>query len=154
MWDGRGFSGSKLAVIAGDRTIIYKRDNIPTIPFPGLWDLPGGGREGCESPLDCALRETHEEFGLHIDATRVCFYRAYPDHRFPMEYSYFLVAEVEESTFSNVRFGDEGERWEVATLHDFLQRQDAVPHLQARLREWLEVRGSEGSSDGRLEPEG
>lgn len=137
MWDGRDFSGAKLALVIGDRTIIYKRDNIPTIPFPGLWDLPGGGREGVESPLDCALRETHEEFGLNIDPSRICFYRAYPNHRFPTEYSYFLVAEVEESILSRVCFGDEGERWEVATLHDFLHRSDAVPYLQARLRDWL-----------------
>lgn len=140
MWDGRDFSGAKLALVMGDRTITYKRDDIPTIPFPGLWDLPGGGREGSESPLDCALRETHEEFGLHIEASRICFCRAYPNHRYPTEYSYFLVAEVEESILAEIRFGNEGERWEVATLHDFLHRPDAIPYLQARLRDWLDIR--------------
>lgn len=140
MWDGRNFLGAKLALVIGDKTIIYKRDNIPTIPFPGLWDLPGGGREGLESPLDCALRETYEEFGLHINASRICFYRGYPDNHFPKENSYFLVAEVEEHLLSEVRFGDEGERWEVTTLHSFVHRADAVPYLQVRLRDWLDVR--------------
>ena len=37
----------------------------PGIPWPAFWDLPGGGREGTESPVECVLRETHEEFGLH-----------------------------------------------------------------------------------------
>ena len=72
MWDGGDFSGAKIAVITGTRILTYKRDNIPTIPFPGLWDLPGGGREGGEGPLDCALRELEEEFALQLRPPDIC----------------------------------------------------------------------------------
>ena len=32
------------------------------------WDLPKGGIDADETPLDAALRETREESGLHLDA--------------------------------------------------------------------------------------
>nr|WP_231692828.1 NUDIX domain-containing protein [Vibrio campbellii] len=31
--------------------------------YPNYWDLPGGGREGNETPEDCALRELKENSG-------------------------------------------------------------------------------------------
>ncbi|MCO6425117.1 hypothetical protein GOB91_08335 [Sinorhizobium meliloti] len=45
MWNGPAFTGSKIALIVGGGLITYKRDQKPDIPFPGMWDLPGGGRE-------------------------------------------------------------------------------------------------------------
>ena len=56
--------GAKLALFVGARLLVLHRDDRPGLLWPGFWDLPGGGREGAESPLDCALRETREEFGL------------------------------------------------------------------------------------------
>ena len=35
------------------------------------WDLPKGGIHDGESPLEAALRETHEETGLRLDAASV-----------------------------------------------------------------------------------
>ncbi len=140
MWDGRDFMGAKMALILGGRTIVYKRDDIAAIPFPGLWDLPGGGREGAESPLDCAIREVAEEFGLIVDTAAVSFGRAYRDHRYTESFSYFFVAELDESCAGEVRFGDEGECWAIDPISDFLAPTDAVPHLQDRLRDWLACR--------------
>ncbi|WP_215225766.1 NUDIX hydrolase [Echinicola shivajiensis] len=37
--------------------LIMKEDN-------GLWDLPGGGLDRGESPIDCIHREINEEMGL------------------------------------------------------------------------------------------
>src|SRR3546814_18606002 len=45
-----GFSGAKIALTCGQRLVAYQRDVKPAIPWPGLWDLPGGGREGGETP--------------------------------------------------------------------------------------------------------
>lgn len=137
MWDGRNFHGAKIALVLNDRTIIYKRDNIPTIPFPGRWDLPGGGREGNESPLDCAIREVNEEFGLIITPAMIRFCRNYSDHQTPDKCSYFLVAEINKEQLADIRFGSEGERWELVPIADFLADSDAVPHLQMRMRDWL-----------------
>ena len=42
------FSGAKLALFLGADLLVIRRDMRPDIPFPGHWDLPGGGREGEE----------------------------------------------------------------------------------------------------------
>ncbi|MHC5065304.1 MAG: NUDIX hydrolase [Planctomycetota bacterium] len=38
---------------------------------PGQISFPGGMREGSESPLDCALREAHEEIALEAEHVEV-----------------------------------------------------------------------------------
>lgn len=78
MWKGTPFMGAKIVLLSGDQLLAYKRDNKPDIPFPGMWDLPGGGREGDESPAECALREVEEEFALRIDPGRIVWEREYP----------------------------------------------------------------------------
>lgn len=50
------FTGCKLAYILNDSLLVYKRDEIPDLPFPVLWDFPEGGREGHNSPEECASR--------------------------------------------------------------------------------------------------
>jgi len=50
-----GFSGCKIAYVYEGRILVYKRDNNINIPYSGLWDLPGGGRDGKESPEQCIL---------------------------------------------------------------------------------------------------
>lgn len=149
-WDGRAFHGAKIALIAGDRLLAYQRDDRPDIPFPGLWDLPGGGREGGESPQSCALRETAEEFGLAIDAATIRFCRAYGDARRPGSFAYFLLAPLAPARLAEVRFGDEGQRWQAMPVAEFLSRPDALPHLQSRLREALAATAgpSEGAASG------
>jgi 8-oxo-dGTP pyrophosphatase MutT (NUDIX family) len=37
----------------------------------GQWALPGGKIDGDETPVEAALRETHEELGLRLDASSV-----------------------------------------------------------------------------------
>lgn len=139
-WNGADFRGAKIALITGDRILTYLRDDIPGIPFPNRWDLPGGGREGDESPLDCALRETHEEFGLTIDPASVIWHRAYPGAAPADPETHFFVAPLTPERLRQIRFGDEGQRWATMSLTEFLDHPAAVPHLQARLRDWLDAR--------------
>ena len=54
------FHGAKLVLTCGDGLLLLLRDDIPTIQWPGHWDLPGGGREGDETPEACALRELED----------------------------------------------------------------------------------------------
>ncbi len=61
------FKGAKIALLFQGLLIAYQRDQKPEIPFPGMWDLPGGGREDDESPVECAIRETREEFDIAVD---------------------------------------------------------------------------------------
>ncbi|WP_341958584.1 NUDIX hydrolase [Pseudomonas sp. RC10] len=131
------FSGAKIAVLCEGQLLIYLRDDIPTIPWPGLWDLPGGGREHDETPLQCALRETHEEFGLTLDPAWIVWQRLYAGQGMHGLDTWFFVAEVPPGTFDQVVFGDEGQRWLISSVEAFLALPDAIPRLQQRLREYL-----------------
>ena len=49
-----------------DRFLLQRRDNNPTILFPGFIGPFGGHREGDETFLECVVREIHEEIGLFL----------------------------------------------------------------------------------------
>lgn len=42
----KAFHGAKLALLVGDRLVSILRDKDVATPYPDMWDLPGGGREG------------------------------------------------------------------------------------------------------------
>lgn len=48
--------------VLDDRRVLLVRETEP----PGCWNLPGGGLERGESPLDAAKREVREETGLEV----------------------------------------------------------------------------------------
>lgn len=129
------FDGAKIALVAGQRLLAYRRDALSSIPWPGYWDLPGGGREGAETPLACALRELHEEFALTLDPARVTHAQSYL--KADGQAVWFFGARGEAGLFDRVRFGSEGAYWRVMEVAEFLGREDAVPHLRVRLATWL-----------------
>lgn len=137
MWNGDPFSGTKIALVCEDALIAYLRDQKPDIPFPGMWDLPGGGREGEENPIDCALREVEEEFGLRIASDRVQKLKRYPSPSKSGLDTYFCMARIERDEVDRIQFGEEGQRWCLMAIRDFITHQEAVPHLQERLAELL-----------------
>ena len=132
------FDGAKLAVMSEGVVLSLLRDNRPDIPFPGLWDLPGGGREGDESAEDCVLRETREETGLQLDPAWIIWKRLYPNENdLTGPRRWFLVAEVPPKVIASARLGDEGQALRWFSVEEFLSRPDAIPHLQRRLRDYL-----------------
>ena len=137
MWDGAAFSGTKIALIQGNALVAYLRDDKSGIPWPGTWDLPGGGREAEETPVDCALREVEEEFGLRIAPERVRWLTRYAGAGMGGLDTWFCVAEVSAEEVAMIRFGDEGQHWTMMPVADFLSHDNAVPALQNRLREIL-----------------
>lgn len=44
-----------------DKIFFFQRDNIPTIPDPGKWQMPGGYVEENETPDEAVRRELIEE---------------------------------------------------------------------------------------------
>lgn len=48
------------------RVLLFLRDDLPQIPYPGMWDVPGGHVEAGETPRECIVREIREEMGLAL----------------------------------------------------------------------------------------
>lgn len=132
------FSGTKIALLCANKVVAYQRDNNPRIPFAGLWDLPGGGREGAENPVACALREVEEEFGIAIDEGRVRSLRRYESKTAGGLDTCFCVAEITPSEIGAIRFGNEGQRWRLMDVALFIVLADAVPDMKMRLKHWLD----------------
>ncbi len=104
------FVGAKIVLLIGDRLLTLLRDDIPTIPYPGWWDMPGGGREGGESPEACVLRETREEFGLVLGAELLAW-RAVFDSPTTGGQAVWFAARLPRSAERDIAFGDEGQGW-------------------------------------------
>ncbi|MEM6889022.1 MAG: NUDIX hydrolase [Pseudomonadota bacterium] len=128
------FQGAKLAVLAGNRLPVILRDDRPDIAYPDFWDLPGGGREGDEGPLDCALRETVEELSLEIPPASVVWGHPF---REGARRQWFFAARVPDSTLASVRLGNEGQCFEIMQTAAFLTHPKAIPHLRDRLKVFL-----------------
>jgi 8-oxo-dGTP diphosphatase len=133
------FSGAKLALFIGADLAVIRRDDKPDIPYPGHWDLPGGGREGDESPVDCALRETQEELGLQLSPSDVVWSMSYP--RPVRGMVWFFVAHMPEATARDIRLGREGQEWRLMSPEDYMSDALAVPHFAQRLRDYFNPAG-------------
>lgn len=132
------FEGAKLALFLGEKLAVILRDDVPGLPFAGFWDLPGGGREGQETPLGCALRECAEELGLNVPKASVIWQREFADDEGA---KWFFVARLPARVADDVIFGDEGQCWTLMTPQAFISHPRAVPAFQTRLLAFLEEEG-------------
>lgn len=130
--DAADFVGAKAAFFCGAGVLVYQRDDRPDLRWPGMWDLPGGGREGGESAEACLLRELDEEFGLRLAPERLVWRRVFPSLVDAARRSVFFAGYLRAEEVAAVRFGDEGQRWELMPRDVWLTRPDAVAELQRR----------------------
>lgn len=132
------FHGCKLALFNSEGEIlVFLRDDKPDIESPNMWDLPGGGREGDESPEDCVLRELYEEFGLTLGLDRL-IYKKYYYQECRGRSAYFFVGEVTQEETQAIQFGDEGQGWSFMDLSEYLAHPRVVPRHQRRMRDYVE----------------
>ena len=132
------FTGSKIALICGDKVLTILRDDKDDIPCPNMWELPGGGREGNESTFECAAREVYEELGIHLTEDCLLWSKIYPSVIFKDKQSVFMVGQLSQDQFDSITFGDEGQAYKLMSIEEFLNSKQAVPQLQGRLRDYLE----------------
>lgn len=127
------FVGCKAALFCGDALLTYLRDDKPGLPWAAKWDLPGGGREGGETPEACLLRELHEEFGLILAADRLLWRRRWPSMLDASRSSYFFAGRISAAEIAAIRFGDEGQYWQMMRVADYLAHPHGIPELQRRV---------------------
>ncbi|MDX5401958.1 MAG: NUDIX domain-containing protein, partial [Rhodobacterales bacterium] len=97
------FVGAKLALFIGRKLAVILRDVRPDIPWPGRLDLPGVGRDGSETPQQCALRETREELGLVIAPDALRWGQRFKGRSGPV---WFFAAHLEAARAQDVVFGN------------------------------------------------
>ena len=134
------FCGAKLLCFVGGRLVVLLRDDVSTIPFPGHWDLPGGGREGGESPAACVLRETRAEVGLALDPADLIWGRAYT---VAGQTNWMFAAELPGRFERDLVLGDEGQRLDLMTPQDYGAHPLAIPQFVGRLADYLREKPSD-----------
>ena len=133
------FSGCKIALISDDKLLTILRDDISTIPWPNMWELPGGGREAEETPFECVQREVFEELGLKLEEADIVWAKEYQGMLAPDKTSIFMVGTITQEDFASIAFGDEGQAYQMMDVSQFLSDKKVIPQLQDRLSDYLEV---------------
>ena len=134
------FSGCKIALLSDDKLLTILRDNISSIPWPNMWELPGGGREDEETPFECVQREVFEELGLKLEEVAIVWAKEYQGMLDPAKTSIFMVGTITQEECASIVFGDEGQAYQMMDIRQFLADKKVIPQLQDRLRDYLEVR--------------
>lgn len=136
---GPEFSGAKAAVLIGSRLLVILRDDRPDIPYPGLWDFPGGGRDGHETSDQTLAREMREEVGLEAAEAVELWRRPFPSVDQPGTITWFYVVQLPAEAEHRIIFGNEGQGWRLIAPRAFLTLPDAVPFLQRCFALWLDT---------------
>lgn len=129
----RDFMGAKMALFVGAKLLVLQRDDRPGLVWPGFWDVPGGGREPAESPVQTVLRETHEEFGLIVAPAQIAWGRAYTNSI--GRTVWFFVGALPARAEAGICFGSEGTGWALMGEQDFMAHPKAVPQFKHRLQD-------------------
>ena len=132
------FSGCKIALLCDDRLLTILRDDKASIPYPNMWELPGGGREGEETAFECVQREVFEELGLKLEETAIVWAKDYPGMVDPDTTSIFMVGIISQEECASIIFGDEGQAYQMIDVSQFLADEKVIPQLQDRLSDYLE----------------
>ena len=72
--------GTSLLIINDtEQILLFLRDDKPEIPYPNMWDIPGGHVEANETPEQCIVREMKEEMDLDLTISELFLITEFPD---------------------------------------------------------------------------
>ena len=84
--------GSSIVFVNEQRQILlFLRDDLPHIPYPNTWDVPGGHVEEGETAAQCIVREMKEEMGLDLAGFELFSVRECSDR---IEYTFWKAADL------------------------------------------------------------
>jgi len=138
------FTGAKGLVLLGDRALVLLRDQ--GVRWPGMWDLPGGGREGAEAPWETLRREVEEEVGLEIDGAEVLWRHRGESAVEPGTAVWFFVLRLGEGAVRELLFGDEGQAWALMAPGKVAGLERPLPAHRVRLERYLALAGAWGAA--------
>lgn len=130
------FHGVKVAILVDSKLLMHLRDNKPGLFNAGMWDFPGGGREGSESPEECVIREVKEEFGIDLLLDDFVWKKEFPAQKDPNQKAFFMVANLDRERIANIAL-HEGQKWDLLDQSGFFSREDVIAALKTRFREYL-----------------
>jgi 8-oxo-dGTP diphosphatase len=133
------FHGAKVALLYEDQVLMYLRDSKPGLFNANMWDFAGGGREGDETPEECASREIQEEFGITLAPMSFIWKKEYPAQKDPKQKAYFFVGNISQEDIAALKL-TEGQQWALISQKEFFERDDVIDALKSRFRDYLEAR--------------
>lgn len=71
--------------------LLFLRDDLPHIPYPNTWDVPGGHVEEGETPAQCIVREMKEEMGLDLEGFELLSVKEFSDR---VEHTFWKFVEL------------------------------------------------------------
>jgi 8-oxo-dGTP diphosphatase len=84
--------GSSILFVNEQRQILlFLRDDLPHIPYPNTWDVPGGHVEEGETAAQCIVREMKEEMGLDLEGFELFSVREFSDR---IEHTFWKSADL------------------------------------------------------------
>jgi 8-oxo-dGTP diphosphatase len=84
--------GSSILFVNEKRQILlFLRDDLPHLPYPNTWDVPGGHVEEGETAAQCIVREMKEEMGLDLEGFELFSLKELSDR---LEYTFWKRADL------------------------------------------------------------
>ncbi len=74
------------------QVLLLLRDDKPDIPYPNMWDIPGGHVEDGETPEQCIVREMKEEMDLNLEEFELFSIMEFVDR---IEYTFWKKANLD-----------------------------------------------------------